>query len=274
MEYEVVISFAGEDRKYAEELANCLNKMGLKVFYDKWYQAHLLGEDLTKVFQTIYSEEAPFCVSIISKAYRDKPWTKYEMRYIRDRQFSDDKYWLPIIREDVEIPGLRMTDGKVYEKDYDLFQIAEMICQKVFKWRYENNMQGDSEIMCIINEKGVREWVEIIIAFRFKDNKKEYIVYTKEEKDEKNNTTAYVSGVEHTQDGVIFNGINDEKEWKRIKKVLLEISKDSDESDNNDYDLEMVKYDEDGIEILGKEDDDDYEIEILGDEDNNNNDNK
>lgn len=183
MKFDIVLSFAGEDRKYAEKLAKYLHKRHLKVFYDRWYQTYLWVLDLTKIFSRIYYKEAPFCVSIISKAYRDKPWTKYEMRYIRDRQFSDEKYWLPIIREDVEILGLRMTDGKIYEKDYDLSQIADMILYKVYEWKCGSNekkeYKSDKSIMSIIKEDGSRELVEVVFAFEFKDNKKEYVIYTK-----------------------------------------------------------------------------------------------
>lgn len=79
--------------------------------------------------------------------------------------------------------------------------------------------------MTIISNEGAAEEVEIILAFSFKDNQKEYIVYTKNEKDENDNITVYVSNVEHTADKIKLLGVADEEEWNKIKDVLRELSK-------------------------------------------------
>ncbi len=44
--YHVALSFAGEDRKYVEEVANELRSKGVKVFYDKFEETKLWGKDL------------------------------------------------------------------------------------------------------------------------------------------------------------------------------------------------------------------------------------
>ena len=84
----------------------------------------------------------------------------------------------------------------------------------------------DKKVMSIVNEDGSIEEVEVILAFEFKDNKKEYIVYTKNEKDENGNVTVYVSNVEHTGDTPKLVGIESDSEWSRIKDVLRELSKE------------------------------------------------
>ena len=66
---------------------------------------------------------------------------------------------------------------------------------------------GDKKIMSIINEDGQTEEVEVILAFEFKDNKKEYVVYTKNEKDENGNVTVYVSNVDRTNEVPSLLGI-------------------------------------------------------------------
>ena len=45
--------------------------------------------------------------------------------------------------------------------------------------------EEEKKIMSIVNENGETEEVEVILAFEFKDNKKEYVVYAKNETDEK-----------------------------------------------------------------------------------------
>ena len=81
-------------------------------------------------------------------------------------------------------------------------------------------------MMTIVNEDGKTETVEVVIAFEFKDSKKEYIVYTKNEKDDNGNITVYVSNVDRTGDDPKLLGIDSEEEWSRIKDVLRELSKE------------------------------------------------
>lgn len=83
----------------------------------------------------------------------------------------------------------------------------------------------EKKIMSIINEDGQSEEVEVILAFEFKDNKKEYVVYTKNEKDENGNVTVYVSNVDRTNGEPKLLGVDSESEWNRIKDVLRELSR-------------------------------------------------
>lgn len=84
----------------------------------------------------------------------------------------------------------------------------------------------EKDIMSIVSEDGSIEEVEVILAFEFKDNKKEYIVYTKNEKDDNGNVTVYVSNVNREDGEPKLYGVEDEEEWSRIKDVLRELSKD------------------------------------------------
>ena len=85
------------------------------------------------------------------------------------------------------------------------------------------------DIMTIVGEDGSKEQVEVVLAFEFKDNKKEYVVYTKNEKDENGNVTVYVSNVNRESGSPELLGVESEEEWARIKDVLRELSKDLDE---------------------------------------------
>ena len=90
---------------------------------------------------------------------------------------------------------------------------------------------GDKKIMSIINEDGQTEEVQVILAFEFKDNKKEYVVYTKNEKDENGNVTVYVSNVDRSEGEPRLLGVESDDEWERIKDVLRELSKPEDDSE-------------------------------------------
>ena len=79
--------------------------------------------------------------------------------------------------------------------------------------------------MSIIGEDGSIDEVEVVIAFEFKDTKNEYVVYTKNEKDENGNVTVYVSRVDRSGETPRLYGIDDEEEWNRVKDVLRKLSK-------------------------------------------------
>ena len=83
----------------------------------------------------------------------------------------------------------------------------------------------EKNMMSIVAEDGTVEEVEVILAFEFKDNKKEYVIYTKNEKDENDNVTVYVSNVDRSSGEPKLMGVEDEEEWNRIKDVLRELSK-------------------------------------------------
>ncbi len=90
----------------------------------------------------------------------------------------------------------------------------------------DKNAEREKKIMSIISVDGTKEDVEVIIAFEFKDTKKEYVVYTKDEKDENGNVTVYVSNVDRSSGEAKLLGVESESEWKRIKDVLRELAKD------------------------------------------------
>ena len=83
----------------------------------------------------------------------------------------------------------------------------------------------DKKMMTIVAQDGSVEEVEVIIAFKFKDNNNEYIIYTKNEKDDKGLITVYASRVDRSSGETKLYGIHDEDEWNRIKDVLRELSK-------------------------------------------------
>ena len=82
----------------------------------------------------------------------------------------------------------------------------------------------EKKIMSIVQEDGSIDEVEVVIAFEFKDTKKEYVVYTKNEKDANGNVTVYVSRVERNGGTPQLFGVDNEEEWNRVKDVLRKLS--------------------------------------------------
>lgn len=113
-EYDIAISFAGEDRSIAQSIAEKLVKDGIRVFYDSYEKATLWGKDLYEHLNDVYKNKAKFCLMVISHNYREKQWTNHERKAAQARAFSQNKeYILPLKLDDTEIPGLNETIGYV-----------------------------------------------------------------------------------------------------------------------------------------------------------------
>ena len=87
-----------------------------------------------------------------------------------------------------------------------------------------NINNDEKKFLSILKEDGTTEEVELLTCFEFNDNKKKYVVYTRNEKDENGNTTIYVSSVDDNREYPKMGKVEDE-DWLRIKDVLRELSK-------------------------------------------------
>lgn len=83
----------------------------------------------------------------------------------------------------------------------------------------------NKKMMTITLENGTKEEVELLLSFKFNDNNKEYVIYTKNETDDNGNVTIYVSSVTRVDDNVTLGTVSDDTEWSRIKDLLRELSK-------------------------------------------------
>ena len=86
-------------------------------------------------------------------------------------------------------------------------------------------MNDEKDIMVTTLPDGTKEEVEVLLAFKFNDNNKEYVIYTKNEVDDNGNVTIYISNVERNGNIINLSTVADDNEWTRIKNVLRELSK-------------------------------------------------
>lgn len=111
-DYEVALSFAGEDRNYVEQIAKILKKNNIRVFYDAYEKSNLWGKDLYAHLDDVYRLKSKFCVLFLSVNYKQKIWTNHERKSIQARAFKEnDEYILPVKLDDTEIDGIRPTLG-------------------------------------------------------------------------------------------------------------------------------------------------------------------
>lgn len=84
----------------------------------------------------------------------------------------------------------------------------------------------EKDTIKIIDENGQERVVDIVAFFTLKSNRKKYLIYTENKKDEKGNVEIYTSELtENDKGAIILAGVEDEMVWNDIKQVLVNISK-------------------------------------------------
>jgi hypothetical protein len=132
MTYDVALSFAGEDREYVERVAERLQSIGIKVFYDRYEQVDLWGRDLYEHLNEVYQTRARYTVMFISVHYAEKLWTKHERRSAQARALREgEAYILPARFDDTVLPGVTPTTAYIDLRGISPEQLADAICAKL-----------------------------------------------------------------------------------------------------------------------------------------------
>jgi hypothetical protein len=105
--YEVVLSYAGENQTYVDEVAKFLKEHDIELFYAPFKEADLWGTDLSEELDIVYRMEGRYCVMFLSRKYAEKAWPTHERRSAMSRAVQQrTRYILPCRFDDTEIPGL------------------------------------------------------------------------------------------------------------------------------------------------------------------------
>jgi hypothetical protein len=131
-DFDIALSFAGEDRAFASQLAELLQSEGVRVFYDEFQKSTLWGKDLYQHLQIIYKDKARYCIIFMSEHYANKLWTKHELRQTQARSFvSHEEYILRVRLDDAELPGVLMTIGYIDWRTVPIEQITALTLEKL-----------------------------------------------------------------------------------------------------------------------------------------------
>ena len=131
-EYDVTLSFAGEDRKHAKELADLLKTNGYSCFYDENELANLWGKNLYDYLSSVYKDRARYCVMFLSKHYERQLWTNHERQHAQARAFKENReYILPVRLDDTEIPGIPPTIGYLDLREISIEKVYEALDKKL-----------------------------------------------------------------------------------------------------------------------------------------------
>lgn len=114
-EFDIAVSFAGEQRAFVEEVVRHVGLPEGRVFYDADFKADMWGEDLIEYFTDVYMNKARYVVMFVSKEYAEKEWTSVERRTSLARAMRQrGAYILPIRLDNTqldEVAGLLSTIG-------------------------------------------------------------------------------------------------------------------------------------------------------------------
>ena len=130
--FDVALSFANAQRKYVDEVANLIQSYGYTVFYDKFYEAHLWGKELTAYFKEVYYSNSDKCIMFISKEYVTNAWPSHERQNALAKVLEvGDNYLLPVRFDDSEIPGLPPTICYLDAREKSPREIADLFLKKI-----------------------------------------------------------------------------------------------------------------------------------------------
>jgi hypothetical protein len=130
--YQIGLSFAGEDRKYVDQVANELKKLGISVFYDNYEQVDLWGKDLYQHLNDVYKNKCEYCIVFVSEHYAKKLWTIHELKSAQTKAFNENKeYILPAKFDDTELPGVNSTVGYIDCNKISPKDLAKLAARKV-----------------------------------------------------------------------------------------------------------------------------------------------
>lgn len=132
-DYDVALSFAGEQRAFVDRVAKALDRNGILYFYDAREETRMWGKDLANFLDELFREKARYCVMFLSRDYVRKAWPTWEGRAAIARAVIEKhrEYVLPVRFDDAEFPGLRPTIKYLDATALSPEQIAEHIVAKL-----------------------------------------------------------------------------------------------------------------------------------------------
>jgi hypothetical protein len=103
-EFEVAISFAGENRELAKFIMETLMHLDVPVFYDELFESNYLGKAWSTQFREIFGERSKLVVSLLDKHHLAKLWPTFEREIFAPRIQSESV--IPIFLDDTKFPGV------------------------------------------------------------------------------------------------------------------------------------------------------------------------
>jgi hypothetical protein len=103
-EFDVALSFAGENRELGQFIAESLTTLDVPVFFDEMFEANFLGKAWSQQFKQIFGKSSRIVVCILDKHHLAKIWPTFEREHFVPR--IADESVIPIFLDDTKFPGI------------------------------------------------------------------------------------------------------------------------------------------------------------------------
>lgn len=87
----------------------------------------------------------------------------------------------------------------------------------------------DQEKIRVTKSDGTVAEADVLLYFTLKENGKDYVIYTLNERDEHGLITVYTSTIVKNNDEYHLEGIESDEEWAKIKDVMRTVIKENKE---------------------------------------------
>jgi hypothetical protein len=132
--FRIALSFAGENRKLVEEIAQILaTHFGRdRILYDKFHEAEFARPDLAFLLPNLYKDESDLVVLVFCDDYENKQWCKLEWRAIYSLIMNMKDQDIMLMRFNrLEPVGLHGLAGFIELDDLSPAQIAGLILERL-----------------------------------------------------------------------------------------------------------------------------------------------
>jgi hypothetical protein len=131
-DFDVAVSFAGEDRELAEDVVNRLRVAGLTVFCDTDCIPAMWGGELLEDLDPVYCSRARAIVVFVSYPYSKKMWTRHQRRSALTRALEQAHSHVLLARLDnTRLKGLRPATGYLDARRIGLGGVAQAAIAKL-----------------------------------------------------------------------------------------------------------------------------------------------
>ncbi|GGN22610.1 hypothetical protein GCM10011609_74950 [Lentzea pudingi] len=136
-EFDVALSYAGEDQDLVLPVVALLKDLGVELFHSLDREAEMWGLPLVEYFSDAFTKRARYVLLFSSRHYVDK-WSRLQHRAALGRALEQhSEYVLPIRIDDTEVPGLSPHVGYLDLRVHDAATIADAVVQKLAQHRAE-----------------------------------------------------------------------------------------------------------------------------------------
>jgi len=111
-EWDVAISFAGENRELAKKIAEDLEFLDVHVFFDEFYESNYLGKAWSDSFKSIFANESDLVVVLLDGNHQRKIWPTFERDCFTPR-IADGEV-IPVFLDDTVFVGIPKDIAAIY----------------------------------------------------------------------------------------------------------------------------------------------------------------